>query len=302
MTHRLILLVIVSTLLLFSCKDDSVSPNSGKGFFVTITVKDSAGNPVQNLQVIGGNALSPPYFQSIPVETWANRAYYARIIVQDTVSGTVLFRDSVLTVFGDIDISNPPSLLGTTSSAGTVTIEDPSRLPGFLHLSQIPITTTDGPDTVGWFSIRDTAIIILRDPITNQQQRQKIVIKPGVNFISIVWSPPTASLPTIERRIFPGRSQQESQKAGDVPTQSLATTVIMFDLPYAAHITFTAVRMDGTVFSTLIDQTLWAGYYWVQFNISGDGINLQKQSSQQSTANPIPERWAIHQNFPNPFN
>ncbi len=302
------LVVIVTAILLSSCKDNSTAPRSSPAFSLNVSVTDTTGAPVPNLRVSGGSLISIPDFMGQGVRAWANGAYYARLTARDTAGGSVLYQDSILMVLGDVDIGNPPAWLGYTSSAGMLSLRDVSRFPGVLPLPPIPETTLEDPTPVSEFSILDTVMLILDDTSTHREQVVRKAIGNGDNVINIVWKPaaPSGSSSAIAR-IERGpdapslNAQANNQLNGFRPAAVQAATAILFDLLQAADVTLTVVRLDGSIISTLVGGRHAAGAYLVVWNANEGLPHAFGDIHRRSGAVDVRD-WKLYQNYPNPFN
>lgn len=197
-----------------SCKDEPTKPPipPSESFSLHISVKDTAGNPVRGLQINGGNLLPRNLDPSHRLITSA--IYKLTTISQDTSTGLILFRDSILIVNADQDIVT--NQLGYTSSDGTFSTKDSTLFPNLFNYGFYSITH-DNPDILGNFSILDTVQFVLRDT-SNYQGAAAIfyvAVKRGKNEFSFVWEPTTYSVQTKTNNPLLFFSTPSKQQRGD---------------------------------------------------------------------------------------
>jgi hypothetical protein len=129
------------------------------------------------------------------------RAFYYRIVAQDTGTGAAIFRDSLFAMLWQPDRSI--SVGGWTSSSGIFHTSDSLLFPNVLSLPTL-IYTTDNPETVSTFTLSDTLIIALTDTATQKYETYQKVVKKGVaNEIQLTWNPAAAKEST--RPVTPAR-------------------------------------------------------------------------------------------------
>jgi len=315
-----ILIIVMFTCFLSSCHDKTIiGPSTGAsnaGFSIIIIVKDSIGNPVPYLRVVGGSLASIEYFFNQGVRAWVNSAYVARLTARDTADNSLKFQDSIFMVYGDVDIGNPPAWLGYTASNGELTLNDINRFPGILKLPSIPETNIDGPTPISNFSILDTAMFIFIDTVTHNQQVERSVIQNGINILHVKWTQGTENVIPMNR--FSGNPNNPAKSERDKffkignptfngeshATSLLAATVIRFDLAAVANVNLSILQPDDSIISILIDKPLSAGAYAILWNTQLQPSISNRNAfklDQMLTPIPIVTDWKLYQNYPNPY-
>ncbi len=303
------LALLVTTLFFFVCRENSTSPSSPTEFSLTIAVVDTQGAPVSNLRVVGGSLLSAGNFGGLGVQPWVNLVYRTSLRAVDTLTESLLFQDSILMVFADVDAGNPSAWLGNTSANGRLTLSDINRFPGILGLPPIPETSSQGPTPVAEFSIIDTALFIFVDTVTNRSQAERRVIGKGFNNLNVVWKPgapaeqnPTTRFPDARGGGPMARKGIDRRWAGIAMTSGQAATAIGFDILTPAKVKLSVLQLDGSNPVSLIDSRLAAGSYRVIWSTQ-QPIAVSIHAGSEKPASEIEGLdWKLYQNYPNPYN
>jgi hypothetical protein len=154
---------------------------------INLSVLEFDGSPVSTLV---DQLLSFGLYQV----NWSNlahtppRVYRYRLIARDSAGAATLFRDSLYAVLWHVDAEI--AVLGWSSSAGTFETSDKLLFPNVLDLSELVHTNSNGPESLGTFTIPDSVTIALTDTTAHQQMTFDRLITRGVtNVIELVWDP-----------------------------------------------------------------------------------------------------------------
>ncbi len=282
-------IIIVTTIPFLSCKsDDCLNCPSGANFSLKLKVKNSFGQPVSNLRVHGGGLSSVTNFEMLGVQGFATDVYKVRLIALDSAQTTTLFQSSIFVVLMDVG-ENPLSFLGFTSDSGTLFTDTVRRFAGALSLPPITQTNQEGTDSIGTFTISDTAIFFIRDTLTNQLQIVRRVIKDGANVVDVVWNPVSSTAKTEMRK------QAEETKV-------VSSSVIRFNVASRSRIKLLLLEPNDRLSSVLIDEELNPGLYAYDWSFNRGEIPLSKQINPALKINGGLVEWKLYQNYPNPFN
>jgi hypothetical protein len=185
---------------------------------ITFTVHDWDNSPVAELidhEILPAGVHLVQWSIHLSKPT---RVFNYRLIVQDTATGALIFRDSLNVVLFQPD--REISVGGWTSSTGMFQTGDSLLFPNVLALPPLVHTSSEGPDIIGTFSFSDTLIFALTDTATNLHAVYQGLVKKGVaNDIQLTWDPIIAkrSDPTILRSRRPATTMDIVP--GTLPTQ-----------------------------------------------------------------------------------
>lgn len=288
MKSLVILFSIICLILISSCKDDTNGPPPPPTeFSLKITVKDTLGRPVPNLRILGGSMLSLPNPISPDLRFWAARVWWARLVAKDSMTNSILFRDSVLMVFGEVDHANSTSWFGYTSASGELTLSDANRFFGLRSFGDIPFRD-ESNNLLGSFRILDTAIFWIQDTLTNKRQEERRVIRNGTNLIDIVWKPTSPS------------QTKQHQENGEIAS-ILATTGIEISVASRSRVNLSVLQADGSLLSTLTDRIMGDSVYTFDWHIDSGGPFVGRPVTSSAKMAKLLIGWKLNQ-YPNPFN
>lgn len=293
---------IACTIMFLSCSSETTSSEPPVPFSLKITVKDTTGHPVPNLRIAGGSLLSLTDMAHQGVRPWVVQIGRVRLVASDTTGSSVLFRDSILAVYATPDNAAPGSLLGYTTAAGVLQLDNAARFPGVFALPSIP-ETDEFDSVISQFTIRDTALFRIVDTATHAFQTVYRVLGNGANTFEFVWRP------TLPGESMPGRTEPSISGATDGARRSegvfrvLSSTAMHFDAPVPAKIDLSVFRVDGYSITTLVNQRMPAGRFSIIWSTFVEPIAKGADSVVAVGPTPvIPTVWKLDQNYPNPFN
>jgi len=241
-----VLLLLMTIVLAVSCGDDdetTIGP-AGIPFSLGLTVTDTSGNAVPNLEIKGrilldtstlapkvaagktmAALLAPVFKYDVNADSRVTYVVYdmAGQVVDTLVdavtvsgrhsalwnaadindgvytcemratavgSGALLFSDRVYAAYLPELLTNTLHTWGYTDSEGQFSTSDSALFPGIFSLPTGMTSTDVFGIELGAFTFLDTIIIELTDTLIPVKQEYRIMIKPGLNEVSLTWNPP----------------------------------------------------------------------------------------------------------------
>jgi hypothetical protein len=150
----------------------------------TLDFLDLTGQPV-GVQVTNDSAEAGYYNEvwSPPVPTSAVYRYRFSAYLNDTVR----FTDSAYAVCWYPDAAH--NIMGTTDLSGVFTSRDSLRFPSLFDLPDMVQTDTTSYDTLGFFRVSDSILIVLTDVGTGRSREYRRDIHRGSNSYVLRWDP-----------------------------------------------------------------------------------------------------------------
>ncbi|MCX6137691.1 MAG: hypothetical protein NTV54_09385 [Ignavibacteriales bacterium] len=123
---------------------------------------------------------------SLPIGGSGTKVYRGILTATSTVTGGVLFRDSIYMTLWRDDPST--SIVGATNAEGVWQTGDSLMFPGILVLPLLIKTEVTGPDSTGVFSIPKEVVITLADTVHHQEQSFHRTLTSGENRFTLTWT------------------------------------------------------------------------------------------------------------------